>query len=151
MLVQEINNESPRLEGFAFIFMGDSYHIKLNGVTTNTTANQVTLMLKPGVNTIAVSTDKDCQGVIDKTITIGEAITLFPNPFINQVNLNLGNSVIKNATVKVYDTFTKTVYSKQYTNQLGTVQIDLSRLIPGTYVINVITDGKQNTHKIIKQ
>jgi hypothetical protein len=130
---------------------GDNYHIKLNGVTTNTTARQATMALKPGLNTIAVSTDKDCQGVVVKTITIGDGITFFPNPFTSQVNLNLGNTVIKNATVRVYDAFTKTVYSKQYTNQLGTVQIDLSRLIPGTYVIDVITDGRQNTHKIIKQ
>lgn len=127
-----------------------SYNITLNGVTTTTTQGQVTLPLKSGINTLTVSTDRSCQGVYTQTIELGNGITLFPNPFTSEVNIDLGSDVVKDATIRIYDTFNRAIYSKQYANQEGIIRIDLSKLLPGGYVVEVIADGKQNSHKIIK-
>ncbi|ASU33730.1 T9SS type A sorting domain-containing protein [Mucilaginibacter xinganensis] len=129
---------------------GDVYHITLNGINSTTTAGQVTLNLKSGTNQLAVTTDKVCQGIISKTITIENEMTLFPNPFTNSVSLNLGDNVIKNASVKIYNNVTKVVYDKQYTNQSGIIQLDLSNLTQGVYIIELVADGNQGIHKIIK-
>jgi len=129
---------------------GDLYHITLNGVNSTTAAGQVTLNLKTGTNQLAVSTDKICQGTINKTIIIEDGVTLFPNPFTNSVSLDLGNDVIKNASIKIYNNVTKVVYDKQYINQSGIIQLDLSKLTQGVYIIELVADGKQGIHKIIK-
>jgi len=129
---------------------GDIYHITLNGVTSTTTDTQLRVDLKPGANQLSITTDKDCQGIYTKTITIAEGITLYPNPFTQMVSINLGNDLIKSTKVFVYDAFTKVVFSKQFSNQSGSVQLDLSKLTPGVYMVEVIADGKQGTHKIIK-
>ncbi|MEP6612096.1 MAG: T9SS type A sorting domain-containing protein, partial [Mucilaginibacter sp.] len=128
----------------------DTYHLAVNGVTTTTTSGQLTVSLKTGNNTISLSSDKACQGVVNENILIADSKVIFPNPFVSSVSVNLGNDNVKVALIKVYDAFSKVVYSKQYVNQSGIVRLDLPVLKSGIYMAKVTADGKESTYKIVK-
>ncbi|QEC79292.1 IPT/TIG domain-containing protein [Mucilaginibacter ginsenosidivorax] len=131
---------------------GTVYTIKLNGLEYTTTQSQVTLPLNTGSNRILVSTDRLCQGVIERVININNALVIYPNPFNNNLNLDIGKQAVKNATVTIYAiTNGKVVYSNQYTNPSEMLHIDLSALKNGIYMLKLSADGSDNISKIIKQ
>jgi hypothetical protein len=129
---------------------GDSYNVSLNGATTTTTSSQLTLTLAPGKNTILVSTDKECQGQIERMLLLSNDKIIFPNPFVNTLNVNLGTDMVKKATVSIYDIFNNVIYVKTYSNQLGVLQLSLPGLKPGMYMLKVTADDKQSIYKAIK-
>ncbi|MBW4891704.1 IPT/TIG domain-containing protein [Mucilaginibacter sp. HMF5004] len=130
---------------------GSSYNISLNGTVTTTTNSQVTLSLSKGLNTILVSTDKACQGVIEKNITVSDEALIYPNPFDNILNLSLGNSIVKTAAVNIYSTDGKVAFTTKYNNVVGSIPLNLSGLKAGLYVLKLSTDSTDSVFKIIKR
>jgi hypothetical protein len=130
---------------------GNIYYITLNGVTTTTTGSNITLALNKGVNDLTVTTDKPCQGIIQKQISISDDLIAYPNPFTATLNVNLGDSNLPQATVAVYGVNGVKVYSKQFSNQSGIVQLDLSGLKPGMYVLKIESANAEKIYKVVKQ
>jgi hypothetical protein len=130
---------------------GSSYNVNLNGVVTTTTGNQVTLSLSKGLNTILVSTDKVCQGIIEKDITVSDETLVYPNPFDDILNLNLGNNVVKTAEVNIYSTDGRIMFTTKYNNAVGPVSLDLSGLKAGLYLLKLSADNSESIFKIIKR
>jgi hypothetical protein len=130
---------------------GDVYHVTLNGVTTTTTGSNITLALNKGVNELTVTTDKPCQGVIQKQISISDDLIAYPNPFTSTLNVNLGDDVLPQATVEIYSINGVKVYSKAFTNQSGIVQLDLSVLKPAMFVLKITSANSKKIYKIVKQ
>jgi hypothetical protein len=128
-----------------------SYHIKLNETEITTAKSQLTLDLKKGLNKIAVSTDKPCQGTILKNITIGTELIVYPNPFQETINLNLGKDNIKKAIITIYNAGGKIVYSRSYSNQSGPVSIDLPDMSNGLYMLKLIADNEETIFKLLKK
>jgi hypothetical protein len=127
-----------------------SYNISLNGVNTTTTSSNVTLLLNKGNNNIAVTTDLPCQGVIEKQINLSDDPLPYPNPFVNRLSVNLGAYNVTNAAINIYNLNYTRVYSKQLTNISGVVQLDVSDLDRGIYVLKLTTDKTEKVFKIIK-
>jgi len=130
---------------------GNIYYVTLNGVTTTTRASNITLALNKGINELSVVTDKPCQGTVTKQISIGTDVVAYPNPFTSLLNVNLGDDVLPTATLEVYSINGTKVYSKQFTNQGGIVQLDLSGLKPAMYVLKVVSPAGNKVYKILKQ
>ncbi|QKJ28573.1 IPT/TIG domain-containing protein [Mucilaginibacter mali] len=131
---------------------GTTYNIKVNGVDYNTTGSNITLPLTKGVNNISVTTDKPCQGIVEKRIVIGDNITAYPNPFEGNLTLNLGDKVVGQAQVQVFNSSGKQVFSKEYTNQSGEVTLDLSTLEhTQIYILKLTVDNTEYINKIIKK
>ena len=130
---------------------GATYNITLNGTTTTTTSNNITLNLNKGINDLMVTTDKPCQGVIQKQIDVSDDLVAFPNPFAGTLNVNLGNDNVPVATVALYTINGAKVYSKQFNNQSGVVQLELSNLSPGMYVLKLDTGHSEKIFKVVKQ
>jgi hypothetical protein len=130
---------------------GSNYNVQLNGVTTTTSANLVTLQLATGVNNLKISTDKPCQGVIEKQINTSDKLIPYPNPFINTLTVNLGSEVVANAFVNIYTLSNTKVFGTQISNKSGAISIDVSNLTSGIYVLKLATDKAENTFKIIKK
>jgi hypothetical protein len=130
---------------------GANYNVNLNGVQYSTTENQITLSLSKGMNKLTVTTDKECQGVVQKEITVSDKVLIYPNPFESTINLSIGNEVINKATVKIYSAKTgQMLYSKQYLNQSGIIALDLSSLENGLYILNMSLDNSETIYKIMK-
>jgi hypothetical protein len=138
------NNVTLNLAG------ANEYKVTLNGSTTITSGNFITLALAKGNNSLLVSTDKPCQGTFEKQINIPTTVVPYPNPFTSTVNINLGDETVANATISIYNLNNIKVYNKQYYNQSGLVTIDVSGLSSGVYMLKLVTDKNANTFKIIK-
>ncbi len=130
---------------------GTTYHINLNGSSMTTSASSVTLSLAKGTNTILVSTDKACQGVIEKDITVSDEALAYPNPFDHTLNLALGKGTVKQADILVFGSDGRQVYHHSFTNVSGAVQLDLPALKAGLYVLKLSADGVDTVFKIVKK
>jgi hypothetical protein len=131
---------------------GAQYDINLNGNIYTTTNNTITIPLNDGNNDLVVSTDKLCQGTIEKLINISGQITPYPVPFQNTLNMNLGLNIINNVSVEIHNVSNGSlVFLKQYVNQSGVLQLDLTGLPNGIYALHLSMDQSDKIFKIIKQ
>ena len=72
----------------------------------------------------------------------------YPMPFTSTLNVNVGDTLIKDLVVKIFDTSTgNQVYFKQFSNQVGVLAIDVSDFNKGVYSLHLIYN---NNHKIFK-
>jgi hypothetical protein len=141
-----LNNVTLALTG------GNRYDIVLNGTIYTTTASSITLPLNQGVNNLAVTTDKPCQGLLSKTIDLSSNTIPYPEPFQNILNLNLGLNNVSIVVVEVHAVSDgRLVYNKQYTNQSGVIQLDLSGLANGIYSLKLTTGNTDKIYKILKK
>lgn len=86
----------------------------------------------------------------DGTATISYA----PNPFNDNIDLNINLATAQNIRVQVYDLSGKTIKISQTTGNAGSnnIRMDgLSNLIPGIYLLQVYTDAQAFQYKIVKQ
>ncbi|MDF3076837.1 MAG: type sorting protein [Sphingobacteriaceae bacterium] len=139
------NTISLNMEG------GDAYNIELNGIFYTTKSSQITLPLSEGSNSLKVSTDKACQGVVEKIINLSGEVLLYPNPVEKILTLNLGNQSSRKANVEVRDLAGKLIFAKQYTNEYGVIEADLSTLNSGIYVLKLSLDNSDTIYKIVKK
>ena len=130
---------------------GSNYSININGKISKTSSSSITLPLDEGINTIQVSTDKLCQGVIEKKISVSNKPTVYPNPFDEELNIMIGNKVVKTASIRIFDSFGKQVYKQLMNNVSGIVSLKLPGLSTGVYVLNLNADGSDSVFKILKR
>lgn len=86
---------------------------------------------------------KDDSNIEDNNL---DEISIYPNPTSEKLNLNLGDNKVKQITIS-------TITGKQIlviTNLTKNETIDLSKLESGIYLINIQTNTKTITKKIIK-
>ncbi len=140
-----INSVTLTLDG------GNNYNVTLNGNTTTTTNSTITLNLAKGNNDITVTTDKPCQGSVTQHINLSADLVAYPNPFSSVLNVNLGTDNVPHAIIAIYSINGTQVYSHQFINQSGVVQLDLSALKPGLYILKLITAHSENIFKVMKQ
>ncbi len=79
-------------------------------------------------------------------------LSVWPNPFTNQLNFAVGNLKIEsNTEVKVMDVLGKTISQYSYTNKTELNEtIDLSTVSNGVYFLKVTNNNKQSVYRIIK-
>ena len=128
----------------------NTYYINLNGEIHQTNANQVDLPLNNGANQLEIYTDKLCQGVIKKVIDMN-VITVYPVPFTNVLNIDLGGSKVLTAGITILDSFGKIVYNKDAVNNDGKLQADVSNFVIGAYVLKLNLGSKSVIFKVSKQ
>jgi hypothetical protein len=140
------NSVSLNLDG------GSLYYISLNNAVYTTSQSSITLPLAVGNNQLQVTTDKLCQGTVDKLIIASDKIIPYPDPFENVLNVNLGNATVGNVQINIYSVLDgRQVYNSHYTNQSGVIQLDLSSLSGGMYFFKISLDGTESTYKILKK
>ena len=127
-----------------------SYNILLNGAVIKTTASNLSLDLKPGMNYLSISTDLDCQGTYFEEIFVSEDVLAYPNPTDGMLQLYIGGSD-NTVTLNVYDINSQNIISKSFeVSSSRVIEADISRFKTGIYFF--VLDGKtiKIAHKIIK-
>lgn len=127
-----------------------NYTINLNGRITQWEASKISLPLNKGLNTLRVSTDKDCQGVYNEEIFLSEETLVFPNPSFGRTQLYVYGQDQK-VDVKITSVTGVQVYAELFEipfNRL--VDLDLSHLPTGTYLVSMCGDTVRSTKKFIK-
>ncbi|NNJ88263.1 MAG: T9SS type A sorting domain-containing protein, partial [Eudoraea sp.] len=126
------------------------YNIELNGILTQTTQSQFTLDLKSGINALKVTGSLPCQGSFEELIVIGTEPLVYPNPFINELELYLP-SVSSKVQVSVFNLLGQTLVSNTYQPEDQAISLDLAALPPGVYVLNVTGVGLNYSSKVVKR
>ena len=134
--------------------MGGSklYNVEVNGKLHRVEGDNFTTALPTGLSIIKVSTDLDCQGMIEREIFISEDVHYYPNPTRNDVNVHIGGED-KNVTVSVFSEKGQLIYRKeqQVEDMSRLTEIDLSLQITGTYLVVMESKTVRKTFKIIKK
>ena len=130
---------------------GTEYTVELNGSLTKTTDSSLTLSLKSGLNTLKISTDKDCQGVFYKEYFVSEEVLFYPNPVENEAYLYIGG-LDQNVDVVLNTPSGETVLQKRLSIPSSRqVRIDLSPYAQGIYFISLKAATVSSKLKIMKQ
>lgn len=130
---------------------GSQYRVELNGIAYITTQNQIELPLFEGNNSLKVSTDKECQGVINRRITLSDAIKIYPNPFEGTLNIDLGNEPSGTVSVELRSIVGKLVSSRRHSQEYGKLALDLPDLEPGVYLLKLSLNNLEMIYKVIKK
>ena len=128
-----------------------SYKLELNGVRYTTSQDQITLPVTEGNNILRVTTDNECQGLIEKKIIINSSIKLYPNPVENSLNIDLGNNITNGAKVEIRNTAGRIVFSDRQNNTEGKLMLNLQNLEPAVYYLKLSLDNSESIFKILKK
>ncbi|WP_214072397.1 IPT/TIG domain-containing protein [Mucilaginibacter sp. dw_454] len=128
-----------------------TYNINLNGQNYTTDKSEITLPLAKGNNKLTVSTDRLCQGVVQKIINNTQMVIAYPNPVQDIVNLDIGTYKIQTGIITVYTSFGRVMYTTQFSNKSGIIPLDLTSLQSGDYILKLSADNTDTVLKIIKK
>jgi hypothetical protein len=80
-------------------------------------------------------------------------INIYPNPFVDQVNLDLFTQKETKVTWNIYDVTGKIVLSgsESITTGYNTLKIDAAELPKGVYLLNAMLDDHMQSFRILKQ
>ncbi|ALM08159.1 proprotein convertase P [Sediminicola sp. YIK13] len=126
------------------------YSIELNGVVQQTSKSEVTLDLKNGTNILKVYTNIPCQGVYEEELFVAANAVLYPNPVVDRATLFFG-AVMERATIRIYSLDGTLVRSMDQVVTGREMQIDLSGLASGIYILTYDTEKSKGTYKVIKK
>jgi len=131
----------------------DLYRIELNNVVYVVDKNNISLNLQNGKNELIVKTNKDCQGVYKQTIDIDQDIFLSPNPFGDVINLSIPNNLLQNnISWELYSYQGKLIKrSSSKSIKSSTIEINMSAIATGPYIMKIITKDSIIHKKIIKE
>ena len=77
-----------------------------------------------------------------------KAISVYPNPASDVLNINASNSSIN--AIQIVDLNGRQVYTKSF-NNVSDAQINVNELSAGMYLINISTENGSTTQKFLKQ
>jgi len=80
-------------------------------------------------------------------------LEVFPNPSLDVVNIRINNSTIDQLVISIFDLQGKEIYKVEYATFRNMINIDVSDLVAGTYVLyfKTRTDQLLGSYWIIKR
>ena len=128
------------------------YNIEVNGQRFEVKGDNFTTSLPTGLSIIKISTNLDCQGVIEKEVFISEDIHYYPNPTPSDVSVHVSGEDTR-VLVSVFSEKGDLIYSKEQQIQdfSRKTNIDLSLQITGTYLVVMEGPTVRKTFKIVKK
>jgi hypothetical protein len=90
-------------------------------------------------------------GKILEQNTISVATTVFPNPFVNEINFSFSISPGEKISVYVFDVLGRLVYSEEVKNENNSIKLNLLQLSTAEYLVKLSSDKFVYSAKIIKQ
>tara|TARA_B110000027_G_C16120585_1_gene302621 strand:- start:1799 stop:3895 length:2097 start_codon:yes stop_codon:yes gene_type:complete len=129
----------------------DLYYAEVNGDRRSYKLDNFTLQLRPGMNTVKISTPQECQGVHVEQVFISEQIKHYPNPVQGELNLVIPGED-RETTVAIYSRSGSLI--KSYQEQIPfsrIVTINTTGLRTDIYVVKVNGQTVEQTFKMIKR
>ena len=129
----------------------DLYYAEVNGERRSYKINNFNLQLRPGMNTVKISTPQDCQGVHVEQVFISEQVNHYPNPVKGELNLVIPGED-RETTIAIYSRSGSLV--KRYQEQIPfsrIVTINTTGLKTEIYMVKVNGQTVEQTFKMIKR
>ncbi|KQB39101.1 Pectinesterase [Flavobacterium daejeonense] len=128
-----------------------TYKVAVNGVEEIVSASEYSAKLTSGLNTIAVSTDLECQGTYNETVFLSEDIQYFPNPTSGPVEIYLAGNDAQ-VRVRVFDMAGNRIFDMEKSIAADrNVGVDLSAYVSGVYLVELEGKTISKTFKIVKK
>ncbi|MEJ6754294.1 MAG: Ig-like domain-containing protein, partial [Flavobacteriales bacterium] len=128
-----------------------SYNIEVNGERFDVKGDNFNTTLPTGLSIIKISTDLDCQGLIEREIFISEDILYYPNPTRGEVDVFV-NGEDKGVKMSVFTTKGDLVFTRdQEILDSRKTELDLSGVPSGTYIVTLEGTTVRKTFKIVKK
>lgn len=128
-----------------------AYRVELNGITTITTNNTVTLNLNNGDNFINVKTDKDCQGKYSEQIKMFNQVSVFPNYVVDVLTIVFPSQIQETINYKVFSSTGQLLVNSNKNLNNNHFNINLENLNSGMYFIKINSANTNFQSKIIKK
>jgi hypothetical protein len=133
-----------------------SYQWNMNGSPIPGATAQCYQPTTDGTFSVSVTDANGCSGTSDTLGFVGIApgyahagFDLYPNPAGNAVNLRMEQPLNEQGQILVYDLTGRVVIAQSFAQLQGTMQIDLSGLAKGSYVLKVATSGFEGQRKLM--
>lgn len=129
----------------------DSYLITFNDQLIRTFENEITLDLVQSRNTLIVKTDIDCQGIYQDIISFDNNPLVYPNPVTGD-HLYVSTGFLYNSPiiVQVFSLTGNLISSSSYEPNQGNIDLDVTSIPRGIYILKIVTSNESYTHKIIR-
>ena len=129
----------------------ERYFVSLNNQDFEIVSqNKITLPLSQKLNRIEVKTSKSCQGIYQEWINTSGAVSVFPNPIIDNANLILPHNT-KVDLLLLSGAGTPMWQSNAVQTSGEAIQIPMGALNPGLYLLQVIYSERTETLKLLKR
>lgn len=127
------------------------YNVSINGETEVIYSNTFSKVLNTGLNKIVVTTDLTCQGKYMEEVFLSEEVVTYPNPTTGIFHVNIPG---RDTEVHVYvNSISLNTMLDQRVQIPASRQIDLdlSNMPMGTYVVQLIGESVRKTVKVVKE
>ena len=128
----------------------DKYIVTINGISETVKSSSFSKQLSTGLNTVTVSTDLGCQGSITEEIFVSEEVMSYPNPTSGIVHLYIPG-VDTEVQVSLNSMNATFLNESKQVKANREVEVDMTHMPAGSYVIQVLGNHVRKTMKIVKQ
>jgi hypothetical protein len=127
------------------------YNVTINGETQVTFNNTFSKVLQTGLNKIIVTTDLACQGKYLEEIFLSEEVVTYPNPTTGIFHVNIPGRD-KEVQVSVNSISLNTMLDQRVQIPVSRqIELDLSQMPVGVYVVQLVGESVRKTVKVVKQ
>jgi hypothetical protein len=127
------------------------YNVSINGETEVVYSNTFSKVLNTGLNKILVTTDLGCQGKYMEEVFLSEEVVTYPNPTTGIFHVNIPGRDTE-VQVSMNSISLNTMLDQRVQIPLSRqIDLDLSNMPMGTYVVQLIGESVRKTVKVVKQ